>query len=220
MQSKKMFAKQVMKDVLEVNRFEEYTSFVRDGPEYSARRLKHHVGVYLFQHKKVFAEIATNEAKKVMESLIPSLRYTTTADIKTGVLKLVRKLSNHLPYIDEEETNAEVMSCFENQERDVVLFYKYFASAFACILSAMKLDYEKMTSMSLELEKYVLKVLGEHLQGCTVRCPFCTATCSNPTKEHIQDHHTCNHYPVCLKTSDGQLSLKTCPEQVQLFSSR
>ena len=208
-----------MKDVLEVNTFGEYISFVRDGPEYSARRLKHHVDLYLFKHQKVFVEIATKEAEKVVKSLSGALE-TNTADMEKAVLQLVRKLSKDLPNIDEEETNEQVMSYFENRERNVVLFYKYFTSAFSCILSAIKVDYEKMTSMSLELEKYVLKVLGEHLQGCTVRCPFCTATCSNPTKEHIQDHHTCNHYPVCLKTSDGQLSLKPCPELVQLFSSR
>ena len=140
--------------------------------------------------------------------------------MKTAVSQLVRKLSNYLPTIDEEETNAEVMSHFENQERDVVLFYKYFSSAFKGILSAMKVSYEETTSMSRELEKHVLKVLGEHLQGCTVRCPFCTATCSNATKEHTQDHQTFHHYPVCLngfagKTADGQLNLQTCPELVK-----
>ena len=43
MEAKQKFEKQVMKDVLEVNKFEEYISFVRDEPEYSARRLKHNV---------------------------------------------------------------------------------------------------------------------------------------------------------------------------------
>ena len=91
----------------------------------------------------------------------------------------------------------------------------------------MEVDYKDMKSMSQELEKHVLEVLAEHLQWCTVRCPFCTVTCSNPTKEHIQDHRPFNHYLLCLngfagKTADGQLNLQTCTELSQMtrFSSR
>ena len=56
MEAKQKFEKQVMKDVLEVNKFEEYISFVRDEPEYSARRLKHNVDVYLLQNRKFFCD--------------------------------------------------------------------------------------------------------------------------------------------------------------------
>ena len=155
-----------------------------------------------------------NEMSRVLGS-----NTSTGEDMGTAVLKLVRKLSVHLPNIDEDETIAEVMSNFASQGCNVVMFFKYFASSFANILDTMNVDYKNMTSLSRELEKHVLEQLGEHLQGCTVRCPFCTATCSNPMKEHTQDHHTSHHYPVCLngfagKTADGQLSVQTCAELV------
>ena len=118
-------------------------------------------------------------------------------DMETAVSKLVEKLSHYLPKIDITETITQVMSNFASQGHDVVLLFTYFSSAFENILGAIEFDYERMTSMSPELEKHVLKVLGDHLQrlGCTFRCLLCGVILSNATEEDTQDRHTSNHCP-------------------------
>uniref|UniRef100_A0A3Q0SVS3 Interferon-induced very large GTPase 1 n=1 Tax=Amphilophus citrinellus TaxID=61819 RepID=A0A3Q0SVS3_AMPCI len=180
--------KHILKSLAEKENFDDFITYIKNPRRQTEAFIRAEVKKYIFTDHKDEAVIILNKNVHDINTTVSQALFTATQKVQTQSGYTDTWLKEFFSALNDNLTLDPICSQNFSDIKDFDFLRRETEKGFASIIEQMRsISLDKMQESRLKPDEILVDQLCKH---CWVKCPFCSAICTNTIEDHKDDDHS------------------------------